>query len=241
VPQSIRAVLFDVTGTLIELIEPVGRSYARIAAQHGGSFGADALDARFRRAMRAAPALLFPGLPPDETARRERLWWKQVVDATFGPGDASNDGFDRQACFDAMFDLFAGAELWRTRPGARAALTDLRTAGLRLAVVSNFDHRLPYLLKALDLDHFFDHVIHPIRCGVAKPDPAIFEFALAALALRSQQAVFVGDDPVKDLAAARGVGLHVITAPSDDMSGLPAQIDAIATLDRPGSRRGIAP
>jgi putative hydrolase of the HAD superfamily len=233
-------VLFDVAGTLIELTEPVGRTYARIAAQHGGTFDAEVLDDRFRSALRAAPALVFPGLPRDETARRERCWWQGVVDATFGPDVESNDGFDRRACFDAMFELYASAEAWRARPGTRATLTQLRASGLRLGVVSNFDHRLPNLLEALDLNGLLDHVVHPILCGAAKPDPAIFEFALASLALEPHQVVHVGDDPVNDLAAARRVGLHAITAPIDDMSLLPAQIDAIATLDRPEPRGGIA-
>jgi putative hydrolase of the HAD superfamily len=139
-----------------------------------------------------------------------------------------------------MFELYASAEAWRARPGTHAALRRLRASGLRLGVVSNFDHRLPDLLEALDLNHLLDHVVHPILCGAAKPDPAIFEFALASLALEPHQVVHVGDDPVNDLAAARRVGLHAITAPTDDMSLLPAQIDAIATLDRPGPRGGIA-
>jgi len=46
--------------------------------------------------------------------------------------------------------------------------------------------------------------------GAAKPDPALFERALAAGHTPAHRAVHVGDDPVRDIAAARDVGMATV-------------------------------
>jgi putative hydrolase of the HAD superfamily len=46
-------------------------------------------------------------------------------------------------------------------------------------------------------------VITSESCGFAKPDPRIVEAALGALRIRPHEAVYVGDDPAVDAAAAR--------------------------------------
>jgi len=57
----IRAVTFDAAGTLIAPREPVGATYARIAAAHGIAADAATTAAAFRRAFAAAPPMAFPG------------------------------------------------------------------------------------------------------------------------------------------------------------------------------------
>ena len=49
-----------------------------------------------------------------------------------------------------LFHRFAGAEAWEVYPEVRPVLAELAAAGLRLAVVSNWDERLPGLLNELD-------------------------------------------------------------------------------------------
>ncbi len=46
--------------------------------------------------------------------------------------------------------------------------------------------------------------------GAAKPDPALFERALAASDASASQALHVGDDPIRDIAAARAVGMATV-------------------------------
>ncbi len=57
------------------------------------------------------------------------------------------------------------------------ALEALRALGLRLAVISNFDERLPELLSGLDLARRVDLVVTSAELGIAKPNPAIFRHA----------------------------------------------------------------
>jgi HAD superfamily hydrolase (TIGR01509 family) len=117
---------------------------------------------------------------------------------------------DFEACFDALFEHYATSEAWEAAPGARDALEALAERGLRLAVVSNFDHRLRRLLAALGLDRHLERIVLPADAGAAKPDPRIFEVALAALSASPSEAAYVGDDPADDHAGAARAGLRSV-------------------------------
>jgi HAD superfamily hydrolase (TIGR01509 family) len=80
----------------------------------------------------------------------------------------------------------------------------------RLGIVSNFYGNLEFLCDEIGYGKFFDVVIDSARVGVTKPHAAIFEAALERLNCSPEQAVFVGDNPVRDMAAAKALGMpHV--------------------------------
>jgi len=205
---GLRAVLFDAVGTLIHLREPVGESYARAARDQGAAVSADRLSESFARAHAAAPPMVYPDAAADEVAERERGWWRELVRETFHRADVSLRDFD--ACFETLWRAFAKPGAWRARPDAHTSLAALRARGLALAVVSNFDHRLPGLLEGLRLAPLLAEVVLPCHARVAKPDPAIFTYALGRLGCAPSEAVAVGDDPDRDLAPARAAGLRAI-------------------------------
>src|SRR6185295_11151652 len=113
-------------------------------------------------------------------------------------------------CFERLFVHFSGADAWCAAAGASDLLRALRGRGLRTGMVSNFDHRLPALLDALDLAALLDAVVLPADAGAAKPDARIFAFALARLEVRADEAVYVGDDAQHDIAGAQGAGLRAV-------------------------------
>ena len=85
-------------------------------------------------------------------------------------------------------------------------LQALRSAGLRLAVVSNWDSRLPSLLERLEMLHFFDVLAVSHLEGCEKPHPRLFRRALNALGIAPHEALHVGDVPELDWAGARAAG-----------------------------------
>jgi len=217
------AVTFDAAGTLIAPAEPVATTYVRCAARHGIAVDPDVVARRFAAAFAAAPPLAFPGAAGD-VARRERAWWAAVVGAALGAEPAA-------ACFDELYAHYAGAEAWRVFPDVAPALAGLRGRGVRLAVVSNFDGRLPALLAALGLAPSFDAVVHSTAVGAAKPDAAIFRAALAALDVPAAATIHVGDDVHADVDGARAAGLGAVLV---DRSGrrpqVPAGVRVVGTL-----------
>lgn len=208
----IRAVLFDAAGTLIELREPVGETYARLARGHDFHASAWRVGDAFRRALAAAGDMVFPDAPAAQVPALEREWWRGVVRATFRAADSAQPLRDFDSLFERLWRHFSGAEAWSARAGAAELLARLRAGGMRIGVVSNFDSRLPGILAALGLLPLVDAVVIPADARAAKPDPRAFARALALLGVAAAEAVFVGDDAQRDLEAARAAGLRAIDA-----------------------------
>ncbi len=229
--------LFDAAGTLIQLREPVGESYARVARAHGVRVAPAELETAFRAAFAAAPAMLFPGAPLAEIRRLERAWWSRVVADTFRAADPTAHFRDFDAFFGDLFREMGRPRAWRAVPGTRQLLAELRSLGWALAIVSNFDRRLPRILRGLEIAEWLDAVILCSDVGAAKPDAAIFQRALERLGMPPARAVVVGDDDELDIRAARAAGLRAIDVKS--LAKLDDLLDQLAALpDHPGERRG---
>ena len=213
-----RAVLFDAVGTLIQLREPVGVTYARLA----GTGDPAALQTAFAAVMRRRPPMIFPELAPADVPAAERAWWKALVEEAFAAAGASLPA----GAFDRLWRHYAGAAAWQVVPGAVELLHRLRAAGCRTGMVSNFDHRLHPLLAALDLAALFDVVVLPADAGAAKPDPRIFHLALARLGVAPSDALYVGDDAEDDIAGATAAGLRAVDIAHGGLAALTEEIRA---------------
>jgi putative hydrolase of the HAD superfamily len=238
---SARAVLFDAAGTLIELREPIGETYARFARARGVEISAWRLEDAFSRVREATPPLLFPGVPATEVAAHERAAWRDIVRQTFLAADSAVRVRDFDACFDALFRHLGSGAGWRPCAGAETALPALRRAGFATAVVSNFDRRLPAILADLGLRRHLDLVLLASDVGAAKPDPRIFAEALRRLGVAAADATFVGDDARRDLEGARAAGLRAVDAKSlATLAQLPDQLARLFGDREPTSEGGPA-
>jgi epoxide hydrolase-like predicted phosphatase len=125
------------------------------------------------------------------------------------------------------FHLFTA--MGRGGGGMRGEVVDfaraLKTSGLGSALVTNnaLEFR-DYWRRSIPLDELFDHVIDSSEVGLRKPDPRIFELALAQLGVDASNAVFL-DDYAGNVEAARRVGIHGVLV--TDAYG-----DALAELAR---------
>lgn len=202
------AVFFDATGTILHLREPAGLSYAKIARRFGLEADERAVIAAFRRAFHDAPGLAFgPGHRAAELRRLEREWWRALVIQTFA-GMGQFTDFD--ACFDELFALFADPASWVADPDGPRLLQSLKSRGLVLGVISNFDYRLYRVMEALGLARYFDSVTISSETGWAKPAPEIFRAALARHGLSPAEAIHVGDSETHDLRGACAAGLGAV-------------------------------
>jgi putative hydrolase of the HAD superfamily len=95
-------------------------------------------------------------------------------------------------------------------PDAAPTLAALRGAGLRLAVVSNWDCSLRSVLAGVGLAGAVDAVVVSAEIGVQKPDARIFAAAVAELRRRPGESLFVGDSIDIDVAGARAAGLRAV-------------------------------
>jgi putative hydrolase of the HAD superfamily len=204
----LKAIFFDVAGTLIFTRERIGLSYARLAQQYGLAADDKAVGAAFRRAFNAAPGLAFgPGHDALELRRLEREWWRRVVVDTFATLGEFRD-FD--GYFAALFDFLGDPANWKPDPEAVQVLERLKERGHRLGVISNFDYRVYGILDGLGLGRYFDSMTISSEAGWAKPAPQIFRAALERHALEPREALHVGDSEDTDLAGAQTAGIAAV-------------------------------
>jgi putative hydrolase of the HAD superfamily len=197
---------FDAAGTLFDVRGSVGQIYANIAARHGVRVTPGDVNRAFGKAFRARSAL---GLSPiqEEVVLAEKNWWFDVVRAVF---EGRMTGPVLRDYFEEVFEAFRRGDVWRLFPETRSALSRLSDAGIRLGVISNFDSRLFDVLRDLGIDGFFDTVTLSWRAGAPKPDPRIFETALAAMRTSADAALHVGDSKDEDFSGAQNAGLRAI-------------------------------
>ncbi len=233
--RKMKVVFFDAAETLMFLPRPVGEHYAEVAGRFGLTLESAALDRAFRAAWKAMPPRMMTGdggPQPDD----DKGWWRELVRLVFhGDGPSGVHGvltetvaqghksaFDFEKYFDVIYDHFAEPGVWHAFPDVADVLEKLRAQGLRLGVISNFDRRLFANLEDIGLASYFDHITISSEVGADKPHARIFERALGAFGVAPDEAMHVGDDPVRDWAGAEAVGLRVfrLERPRNDLRAL---------------------
>lgn len=205
---GIKAVFFDVGGTLIEPRYPVGEIYAAFAADFGFSADPQRLQINFLRLFPLQPRLAFSGnLPMKTLVSMEYRWWHSLVSEVFA-AEGVFPLFDD--FFKAVYDAFKTKALWKVHDGVVQTLDTLAQRGLRLGVVSNFDSRLPEILGACELADYFGTIRFSSFSNSAKPDEGIFRAALNDLRLLPEEVVHVGDSWREDVEGALSVGIRAI-------------------------------
>jgi HAD superfamily hydrolase (TIGR01509 family) len=133
---------------------------------------------------------------------------------------------DERRCLEAYpWDAAPGVVVF---PDVPPFLSLLRAHGIRTGIVTNAYHPMWLRDRELEsfglLEYFPECRISAADTGYLKPHPAIFEHALDCLGVTASEAVFVGDNPVADIAGAQGVGMQAVlrvTHPTPPMlSGL---------------------
>lgn len=171
------------------------------------------------------PELVRPALPipPPSVAVLDRAHYRALAVAHATPAPdwetyfrvyAASCGVDEMLVPRAAAGLRAAfaQQVWtRIVPGAAVLLRRLRSAGMRIALVSNADGHLEGHLRALGLCRVgveIDAILDSAIVGSAKPDPTLFVLALAELGVDANQAVHVGDTVGADVAGALAAGIR---------------------------------
>ncbi len=126
---------------------------------------------------------------------------------------------DREVPVETMMEAIR----FKAFDDARPALAELRDAGLRLVVVSNWDISLPDVLERCGLSDGVDGVVTSAGTGFKKPDPAIFMAGLELAGCGADEAIHVGDTVAEDVAGAGAAGiraLHLDRAGGGDITSL---------------------
>ena len=194
--NALRAVLFDMDGTLVQTEEYWGEAMFALAERLGGEMSTAARERTVGTSMRTAMAILHEDLGVTRSERQLQ------ADAAWVEAETGR--------------LLADGVRWQ--PGARELVSAVRAAGLRSALVTT----TPRHLTALVLDHIgevapgvpaFDVTVCGDEVPARKPDPAPYRQAMAALGVRPEGCVVVEDSQV-GIAAGLAAGAAVLGVPA---------------------------
>lgn len=235
-PLRYPVVLLDVGGTLIGPRGSFGEVYAEIFTEFGVRCDAE----QFNTAIYATWDEMSRSIPTgiDRYAHfdgGEDGYWHHFVQRAveLATGELIGDRL-AAAALKRLQKRFGSVDAWQVFDDALPVLETLRQRGVRLAVVSNWDSRLPDVLKALSLDGWFETIVVSHFEGVEKPNAAIFRRALERIGVAPANALHVGDSPELDGAGAAAAGVDWIWVdrynPANDkaipdLSRLPAIVE----------------
>ena len=224
----IQAVTFDVTHTLIHTPH-LGEIYAEVLRRHRVDVDPPAARRLVGEVWQEFACSADPGL--DRFAAHpegERGWWRRFLERMCEHLEAS---VPSRFAASELFHRFGTAAAWEVYPEVPTVLETLAAQGVRLGVVSNWDHRLPALLEELDLARFFGTITYSQQAGVEKPDSRIFLLALDELGVEPTAAVHVGDGQLEDVEGAVAAGLNALLLVRQgtggdlrDLSSLPERV-----------------
>ena len=190
------AVLLDAFGTLITIDEPFERLRRSVRRHLGVDVSAAAAESAFRTEMTYYADHCHEGADAASLAAL-RTHCAAIVLRGLGI-DA-----DPARAATLLLDSIA----FRVYDDVAPLLAGLRAAGVRVAVVSNWDCSLPEVLAAAGIG--IPHVFDSATAGASKPDPAIFRRALEELGVEPARTLHVGDTEEADGAGARAAGVDV--------------------------------
>ncbi len=206
--DGVRGIIFDYGGT----IDSRGTHWSEIIYDGYLAAHADVSKPAFRDAYVHAERYLatHPVVQPTFTFRALMLA-KIREELAFLVAGGHLDSAAAEQLAPAIADYCYGA--------ARNAIEDARPTLAALAarypmvLVSNFYGNIDYVIADFGLSRYFRTVIESAVVGVRKPNPAIFELGVKALAefvgeppLKPAEVLVVGDSLTKDILPAESIG-----------------------------------
>lgn len=206
--MSLKAVTFDAAGTLIRVDWRPGAFAVKVLERLGLTHDPQVAQERYERFVLA------------RRAEYERL--------NFEGGQEACEPFWRELTADWLSQLglethseavvaLADALLYDPAEGHFTLFDDVLPildfcagAGLKLAVISNWDYTLHRVLKVLGIEDRFGLVLASLEHGVEKPDKRLFDIALHRLGITPQEAIHIGDHVIDDVQGALGAGMRAV-------------------------------
>lgn len=188
----IRAVLFDLDGTLLDR----DRSLRAFVSEQRARFPA------LQRIPEPVYTARFLQLDARGSVWKDVVYQRLLSELGVSGLDWRELLSDYESAFQRSCTPF---------PHLHEVLDDLRAGGYRLGLISNgrteFQMRS---VRALALESCMDVILISEEEGVRKPDPEIFHRALGRLAVEPAESVYVGDHPDADVRGALKAGMRAV-------------------------------
>ena len=220
--MTVRALIFDVDGTLAETEELHRRAFNETFADAG--LGWHWSQADYSDLLKT-------------TGGKERMRvFRDQIGAT-DPDDAGIAALHRDKTTRYAQLMQDGNIVLRS--GIRSLAADARSKGVRLAVATTTSRpnieALTHACWGKGADDVFDVIAAGDEVAAKKPAPDVYDLALDRLGLPAEDAIAI-EDTRNGLLSARGAGLRVVITPSlysakEDFAGATVVVPEVSTLD----------
>jgi putative hydrolase of the HAD superfamily len=224
IPEHIRAVFFDVVGTVLFPQPGAPSVYVEAARRGGVELDQAEVRARFLQAYTLEEER-DRALGWVTSEEREELRWRNIVAA------ALPDVSDADACFEELYRHFQQPGSWRLNEEFDAVADEARQRGLVLGLGSNYDHRLWSVLEGFpELAPLRPRTIISSVVGYRKPAAEFFDRVVHAAGCRASEVLFVGDDLANDYSGALAAGLNAVLLDEGQRHDVPHRITRLQEL-----------
>jgi putative hydrolase of the HAD superfamily len=202
-----KAVFFDAGHTLLYAHPDLGSVYAEATAAFGVRLPPERYAETFVPVFKETTRIYAETSTASDA--QDLAMWRDITRRIYHRlPELSGIAFD--AWFEALYRRFGDPEVWKFYDDVESVLGDLRSRGLKIGIVSNWDTRLKTISDGLGLTRLVDFIVISAEVGVRKPDPRIFRMALDKAGVRPEEAIHVGDLPEEDAEGARRAGVRPV-------------------------------
>ena len=201
--SQIKLITFDATNTLFKVCGSVGNMYAKTASRYGIKTNPEKLDNNFRKGLKQFNTE-YPNFG-QIVGMSSQQWWNSVVGITF---DGEIESHILDAISSDLYHNFTLKTHWELFPDVLPTLEHFKNKDIKIGVLSNFDERLPAIIKELEIERYFTFILASRNTKWYKPSPQIFHRAAAMVTkCLPTEVVHIGDSVELDYKAARNAGM----------------------------------
>ena len=129
-------------------------------------------------------------------------------------------GFDRERNFPIAF-LY---------PDVIDTLTELKTKGYILGIISNASEQIDQQLIRLGISDYFSIKVFSGELGFSKPDPRIYQKFIVDCSFKPGEILMVGDSLSKDVQAAKKYGMKGVLLARQGNYSYPDTINSLTNI-----------
>lgn len=97
------------------------------------------------------------------------------------------------------------------QPGIQRLMQVLKEKGIHIGIGTDMTAYYQVVkLEKLGLAQYVDSMVTSEEAGVEKPEKALFQLCIEKAGCLPEECLFIGDNPKKDIAGARSVGMQVL-------------------------------
>ena len=207
---NIKAVLFDLHGTLAYVRDPVTEQEA---SDYLVGRGYEVYPQTFMAAWRFVAFIDYPKHGyKDYHSFLERVLWRIKVRVDKEPLDGLAKLYER-----SQFELY---------PDAAEAVKETKEHGLKTAIVTTIA-RFKFQKALQPILPYLDTVVTGYEARCEKSNPKMFKRTLEILNVRPSEAVMIGDDVTIDILIPKKLGIHTILLDRESKIGGSKFSDAV--------------